>query len=130
MSTVLYILLGIFMVFMAIRFALTMSMKRKKGQPAPDLSGKAGKVIRQGKKALFYFYGPTCPPCVQMSPIVDKMADKYQNIFKIDVSKDMSISRQFGVLGTPSLVLVENGKIVDFIMGPQGEKALERILNK
>ncbi len=129
MATFLYVILGLVMVFLAMRFALAMSMQRKKGQPAPELSGKAGKAVRQGKKVLFYFYGPTCPPCVRMAPAVDSVAQKYSNIFKIDISKELAVSRKFGVMGTPALVLVEHGKIIDFIMGPQSEQQIELILN-
>ena len=129
MATFLYIIFSFVIVLLAIRFALAISMQRKKGQLAPELSGKMGKAVRQGKKVLFYFYGPTCPPCVRMAPAVDNIIQKYSNVFKIDVSKEMVVSRKFGVMGTPALVLVEHGKIVNFIMGPQSEQQIESILN-
>ena len=128
MMTFLYIVLGIVFLFMGLRFVMVMSVRRKKGQPAPELDGKYGKKIRQGKKVLFYFYGPTCPPCNQMTPIVEKIQKENPNVFKIDISKEMSVARKFGVMGTPCLVLVEDGKMKEFLMGPQNEASISNLI--
>lgn len=128
MAIFLYILLGIVMVFIAIRFAFLITIRRKKGQAAPDVSGKIGKAIRKGSRTLVYFFSPACPPCIQMSKIVDNVMQKYSKVYKVDVSTDSTTARKFGVLGTPSLVLIEHGKIIDFIMGPQSEKNIIEIL--
>ena len=123
-----YVTLGLVFLFFGLRFILMISIKRKKGQPAPELEGKYGKKVRQGKRVLFYFYGPTCPPCIQMTPLVDKIKQDGLHVFKIDISKEMLIARRFGVMGTPCLVLVENNLISDFVMGPQSEQAIEEII--
>ena len=128
MVTVLYVILGIVLLFVGLRFAMVMAIRRKKGQPAPELDGKYGKKIRQGKKVLFYFYGPTCPPCIQMTPIVEKIQESNPNVFKIDISKEMAVARKFGVMGTPCLVLVEDGKMKEFLMGPQGEASISNLM--
>ncbi len=128
-SVILYTILGIILVFVAIRFALVISMKQKQGRPAPELDGKMGKAIRRGKRVLLYFYGPTCPPCVQMAPIIEKIAQEVPNIYKIDVTKEMPIARKFGVMGTPAVVVIENGVIQQFKMGFQNEAALKQLLN-
>jgi thioredoxin 1 len=129
LETFLYILLGIVLVFVAMRFALVMSMKRKQGHPAPELDGKLGKAVRQGKKVLIYFFGPSCPPCIQMSPVVEEFSKEHSHIYKIDVSKEMSIARKFGVMGTPALVLVEAGTIKQFRMGFQTKSGIEQVYN-
>jgi thioredoxin 1 len=130
MSILLYSVLGIALVFLAIRFALVMSMRRKEGRAAPDLDGKMGKMVRKGKKVLFYFYSPSCPPCVTMSETINELMQEHQNIFKIDVSQNLKVARSFGVMGTPSLVLVDNQKIVHFKMGLHNREAVEKLLSQ
>jgi thioredoxin 1 len=129
LETILYIILGLVIVFIAMRFALVLSMKRKQGAPVPEIDGKLGKSLRQGKKVLIYFTSPSCPPCAQMSPVVDEFSKNHPHVFKVDVSREMAVARKFGVMGTPALVLVESSLIKQFIMGPQALAGIEKVYN-
>ncbi len=125
---VIYIFGGIVAIFILLQFSLRVAMKFKKGKPAPHLNGKAGSVIKSGKKALFYFYSPQCGACRAMTPVVKTMAGRNKNIFPINIAEDMETARKFGVMGTPSTVLVESGKIRDFIMGPKSETEIAALM--
>ena len=49
-------------------------------------------------------------------------------IFKIDVSRDVNVALKLGVMGTPSTVVIENGKIKEFFVGVKSENILRRFL--
>ena len=121
MGTVLSIVVGIVALFIGMQLFMVLKMKFKKGKQAPDLDGKAGRMINSGDKLLFYFYSPGCRACKPMTPFIKNMAKKNKKIFPVDISQDMTTAQKFGVMGTPSTVVVEAGKIVEFLVGFQPE---------
>ncbi|HKJ45157.1 MAG TPA: thioredoxin family protein [Balneolales bacterium] len=127
--TFVYIIVGIVVLFFALQYGMVLKMRFKKGKKAPELGGKYGKIVGSGKKAMFYFYSQSCAACKPMTPVVDKYAKKAKNIYKIDITRDMATARKFGVMGTPSTVVVENGIIKEFLVGPQKEAKLSQLLN-
>lgn len=128
--TIVYIIIAIVVFFLSMQFFMIIKMRLRKGKPAPELSGKAGRMVQQGERVLFYFYSPSCRACRAMTPIVEKMAKKNKNVVKVDVSRDVATARKFGVMGTPSTVLVESGTIKEFLVGAQPEARLMSLLQK
>ncbi len=100
----------------------------KKGKDAPNVGGHVGKMIARHPRVLLYFYTPTCSACKVMTPIIDRLRKEYGNIVKVDLTRDMKIGKAFGVMGTPSLVVVENNKIRSFIVGARNENSIRRLL--
>jgi thioredoxin len=128
MIIVLYILAGIFMLFMGLRFYFIFKLKKMKGKDAPNLSGKKGSAIRSGEKALFYFHSPGCGACRAMTPVVKDMGKKNDKVFSVDISQDMETARKFGIMATPSTIIVESGIVIDVIIGPQPGPMLKAIM--
>ena len=125
--TFLYIIIGFIAFILLFQRIITFKMRFKKGKAAPELDGRYGKAINSGNKSLFYFYSQSCGACRPMTPIIDKFAKK-KNVFKVDIARDMDIARKFGVLGTPSTVIVENGIIKEFLVGPQSESKINQLI--
>ena len=100
----------------------------KRGKPVPQLGGKIGKALAQNQRTLLYFYTPTCSACKVMTPIIDRLQKEFSNILKINLTNDLEIGKQFGVMGTPSLVLVEDQKIRSFVVGARNETAIRKLL--
>ena len=116
---ILYILAGIVGLFFLAQFTLIWKMKRQKGKPAPSLPGAPGERIRTGERAIFYFFSPQCGACRSMTPVVEDLAKEHREVFPVDISQQFEIARKFGVMATPSMVIVEDGKIQDYLIGPQ-----------
>ncbi len=126
-----YIIAGVFLFFILMNLSIVLRAKLRKGKSAPDIGGEIGKAIDKHEKVLLYFYSPTCSACKVQTPIIDKLIGSIDNkvrIFKIDVSKDMDVALKFGVIGTPSTVVIENGKIKEFFVGVKSENILRRSL--
>lgn len=128
MSTVLFIVVGIAALFIGLQLFMVLKMKLKKGKSAPQVEGKAGRLINSGEKVLFYFYSPSCRACKPMTPVVKHLAKSNRNVFPVDISQDMTTAQKFGVMGTPSTVVIEAGKIKDFLVGFQPEDKLRGML--
>lgn len=109
--------------------SVVLRAKFKKGKVVSDIGGKIGEAIKRGERVMLYFYSPTCSACKVQTPIIDNLinlANGRTKIFKIDVSRDVNTALKFGVMGTPSIVVVEDGKIKEFFVGVKSENILRR----
>ena len=87
-------------------------------------------VIKSDKKVLVDFYADWCGPCRMVSPIVDEIAEEYPEykVCKINVDEENELAASFGVMSVPSLFVVENGKIVNQVVGAQPKAQILAIL--
>ncbi len=87
-----------------------------------------GKEITDfGKNVVIYFYTPGCRACVKMEPVIKSLAKKTR-IRKIDISNDegLRIARRLGVWGTPTTVIVKDGKVSSVLVGYRSEEKILR----
>jgi len=129
--TFVYIVLGIAGAFVALMVGMRVLIAYKssamKNKPAPPLDGKMGKRVSKGKTALFYFFSPGCGACGAMTPVVNEMCKSNDGVFPIDISKDMQTARKFGVMATPTVVVVRDKVVKDVIIGPQSASTLQQL---
>ncbi len=130
MEFVPYVLLGIIVVFFLVQLAFRLGTSRMEGQPAPDVSDLLGTRLDPGKKALFYFYSSHCPPCRTMSPRIDRLSQRYPNVFKVDIGESRELTRRFSITVTPSVIIVNQGQIARAVIGTQSEKRLAAAMER
>jgi len=87
------------------------------GKPLPALTGTTGARLAQSARALVYFFSPSCGACVRLTPRFRELSQKNPAVFVVDVMQDMSLARGLGVMGTPSVVEIADGKIVGYHVG-------------
>ena len=124
MDTLLLIVLVIVGFFVMMRVMVWVSGKLKKGKKIPPFSGELGKKIQKGEKLLLYFYSPSCGACKTMTPVVEEMMDKKDNVYKINLAKDYNIGKIFGIMGTPATIVVNESKIDQYILGARSKQFL------
>ncbi|MDO5003531.1 MAG: thioredoxin [bacterium] len=69
------------------------------------------KVLKNNKKVLVDFYADWCGPCRMLSPIIEEIAkenDEYEFV-KVNVDDCPEVSRKYGVMSIPTLIVFENG---------------------
>ena len=83
-------------------------------------------VLNSDKKVLLDFWAPWCGPCRMVVPIVEEIADERSDIKvgKINVDEEVELASQFGIMSIPTLVVIENGKIVNQVMGARPKEAI------
>ena len=76
-------------------------------------------VLNTEKKVLLDFWAPWCGPCRMVVPIVEEIADERPDIKvgKVNVDEEAELASRFGIMSIPTLVVIENGKIVNQTMG-------------
>jgi len=87
------------------------------------------KEIASGK-VLVDFFATWCGPCQMLAPVLEQL-DKEVNIkiLKIDVDELSDLARIYRVMSIPTLVVLENGKMVKHEMGYMPLEALKKLIS-
>ena len=87
-------------------------------------------VMNSEKKVLLDFWAPWCGPCRMVVPLVEAIAKERPDIKvgKINVDENPELAKQFGVFSIPTLVVMENGKIVRQEQGARRKNAILALL--
>jgi len=80
-----------------------------------------------GKPTLVQFYANWCGHCVKTKPEVDKASAALcgdANVVRVNVEQHSKLATQLGVEGLPTMLLVEDGKILGKV---EGESTAEEL---
>jgi thioredoxin len=86
-------------------------------------------LLKQNKPVLLDFYADWCGPCQTLLPIIEQLADKYQDeviIAKVNVDVYTELASKFKVRSIPTLFFLKNGEIKETLNGLQQRSVLER----
>ncbi len=77
-------------------------------------------VISSNIPVLVDFSAGWCGPCRTIAPVVDKMAEEFDNrvkIVKIDIDESPQLAQQYEIRGVPTFVFLKNGKEMERVVG-------------
>jgi thioredoxin 1 len=130
MNGIIYIIVGVIAIFVLLQFLVRFRGWQKRGKAAPDVGGPLGKAIKNGKKLVAYFYSPTCRACKTQETYLPKSEGNSNIIYRINAAKDAKTAAAFGVMGTPTTVVIENGIIKNYFVGITSGRKIRESLNK
>lgn len=89
-------------------------------------------VLQSPVPVLVDFWAEWCPPCRKLAPTVDALAEQYDGrvkIAKLDVDGSPSTAGRYGVQSIPTLLLFQDGKVVEQRIGALPKEELARMLD-
>ena len=88
-------------------------------------------VVSSDKPVLIDFYADWCGPCRMVGPIIDEIANERDDIIvaKVNVDIEVDLASEFRVYSIPTLVVMQNGKVVKQSSGAKPKAAILDMLN-
>jgi len=71
-------------------------------------------------------------PCQMMGPVFEELSKEFQSklkFAKLNTDEEQELASLFGIQGIPSLIITENGKEIDRIVGFAPKDALKEKIN-
>ena len=80
-------------------------------------------------KTAKYFSASWCGPCKMFKPVVNEVISEGHNIEIVDVDDNQELALQYQIQSIPTIVIEEDGQIVDGIMGATSKDDLVQRLS-
>lgn len=99
------------------------------GNQSPlNASGLIAIPVR-GPSAL-YFRAAWCSVCQRTDPIIERVVPRFTPLTRIDVDSYRDLCRKYQVTAVPTVILLNDGKVVDRHTGRTSEENLQRLLQR
>jgi len=96
----------------------------------------AAEVLNAKMPVLVDLWATWCGPCKMIEPTIEEIAREYNGklkVAKLNVDDNQQLATKYGVRSIPTLLLFQNGKVKDQIIGAlpkkQIVKKIESLLN-
>lgn len=90
-------------------------------------------VLQSDIPVLVDFWSTTCGPCRAIAPILDELAEEYADeakIVKVNVFENTNVAGKLNVSSLPTLILFDQGQMVERLVGAQSKEKLQDILDE
>jgi thioredoxin 1 len=85
------------------------------------------------KPAIIDFYADWCPPCKQLSPLVEEIAKEYSgriDVYKVDTDKETTLAQALGITNLPTLMFIPAKGKPQMTMGALPKDNLVKAINE
>lgn len=90
-----------------------------------DTAAEFDELLDGGDRVLVDFYADWCGPCTVLAPTIEALAAEVSApVVKVDVEAVPDIAQRYSVKSIPTLVVFEDGAVVDRMRGVQEKSVL------
>ena len=89
-------------------------------------------VLQFSGKVLVDFWAAWCGPCKMLAPTVDELSEEVKDVkfCKVNIDEQPQLAMRFGIMSIPTLMLSENGKIQNKLVGLSSKEEILDMLRK
>lgn len=90
-------------------------------------------ILQEKNFILVDFWAEWCNPCKILAPILEEIANEYQDkliVAKINIDENSNIAPKYSIRGIPALLLFKNGTLLKTKIGALSKIQLQTFLNK
>ena len=91
----------------------------------------AQEVLNTSLPVLIDFWAPWCGPCRMVSPMIDQIAQELKDsakVCKINIDEEPELASAFGVMSIPTLLVIQEGIVVDQSVGLKAKEQIKQML--
>ncbi|MBE6837200.1 MAG: thioredoxin [Ruminococcus sp.] len=90
----------------------------------------ADKILKENTVALVDFYADWCGPCKMVAPIIEEIAEEYEDVVvgKINVDENIELATKYGVSSIPTIIAFKNGVESSRIIGYRPKEEIEKMI--
>lgn len=87
-------------------------------------------VMQANETVLVDFWASWCMPCKMLSPVVDEVAEEFENIKvgKVNIDENQELARKYEIMSIPTLIVFKNGEIVNKSVGVIPKEDIKKML--
>lgn len=114
--------------YVATQFWLVWRTRNQQGRRTPRLDDLLDPKVLEQPRLILYFWRPGCHVCGTTSMIVNPLLGRRPDIVKINALEERELVRRLRVPGTPTLVIIQEGRIERILVGSRNEQQIRDLV--